>query len=201
MKRTVLICMLVLVGLVARVGSAAAGKATDFVKAKQGVLAGLLSNDASGNQKKIAAIFDEILDDAGMAQAALGSEWAARTAAEQAQFTDLCKQLVRKAYERNLRKTLGYRIEYVGETTSAGAPVTAAVTIVRTRAVSPDAREDPIAIDVKVAGVRGKLRIQDLVTDEVSLVAVYRSQFVKIIKKDGFPALIQKMKDKLARGD
>jgi phospholipid transport system substrate-binding protein len=35
----------------------------------------------------------------------------------------------------------------------------------------------------------------------VSLVSSYRSQFTKIIKKDGFVALIQKMKDKLAKGD
>jgi phospholipid transport system substrate-binding protein len=43
--------------------------------------------------------------------------------------------------------------------------------------------------------------VQDIVTEGVSLVSSYRSQFTKIVKKDGFPALIQKMKDKLAKGD
>ena len=38
-------------------------------------------------------------------------------------------------------------------------------------------------------------------TEDVSLVSSYRSQFTKIIKKDGFARLIQKMKDKLAKND
>jgi phospholipid transport system substrate-binding protein len=33
------------------------------------------------------------------------------------------------------------------------------------------------------------------------LVSSYRSQFTKIVKKDGFPTLITKMKDKIAKGD
>jgi phospholipid transport system substrate-binding protein len=38
----------------------------------------------------------------------------------------------------------------------------------------------------------------DMVTDGVSLVANYRSQFNKIIVEQGWTALMQKMKDKLA---
>jgi phospholipid transport system substrate-binding protein len=29
----------------------------------------------------------------------------------------------------------------------------------------------------------------------------YRNQFTRIIRKDGFPTLIKKMKDKLSRGE
>ena len=44
-------------------------------------------------------------------------------------------------------------------------------------------------------------KVQDIITEGMSLVKNYRTSFGKIIKKDGFPALIQKMKDKLAKGD
>ena len=47
----------------------------------------------------------------------------------------------------------------------------------------------------------GAWRVQDIITEGVSLVSSYRCQFTKIVKKDGFPTLIQKMKDKLAKGD
>jgi phospholipid transport system substrate-binding protein len=47
----------------------------------------------------------------------------------------------------------------------------------------------------------GAWKVGDIVTEGVSLVSSYRSQFTKIIKKDGFPALVQKMKDKIAKGD
>ena len=52
-----------------------------------------------------------------------------------------------------------------------------------------------------MAQKNGAWRVQDIITEDVSLVSSYRSQFTKIVKKDGFPKLIQKMKDKLAKGD
>ena len=40
--------------------------------------------------------------------------------------------------------------------------------------------------------------VVDMITDGVSLVSNYRSQFNKIITQDGWDAMIKKMKDKLA---
>lgn len=177
-------------------GSAIAGGATDLVKGRQTVLFDLLRKDSPDSQKKIAALFDEMLDYQSLAEASLGSEWAIRTDAERAQFSDLLRQLVRKAYERNLKKILGYEVNYIGE------DPTDSVVLVKTKAKSKsDAREEPIQIDFKLAQKGGTWKVQDIVTEGVSLVGSYRSQFTKIVKKDGFPVLIQKMKDKLAKGD
>ena len=171
-----------------------AGPATDEVKAKQTALYDLLAKP--GTEKKVAATFDEVLDYATIAQGSLGSEWANRSDAEKAQFSDLLKQLVRRSYERNIKKTLNYNIEYTSEA-AKGAQM-----IVSTKAVSKtDKRADPVEIEYTLAEKDGKWRIQDIKTDGVSLVSSYRSQFTKIIKKDGFPALITKMKDKIAKGD
>jgi phospholipid transport system substrate-binding protein len=175
--------------------AAFAGAATDAVKGKQTSLFDLIKQP-SPDQKKINAVFDEMLDYGTLAETSLGSEWAARSDAEKAQFTDLLKQLVQKAYERNLKKILNYDIDYQGED-AAGSAV-----MVKTKAKSKtDAREEPVEIGFKVMQKNGKWVVQDIVTEGVSLVTSYRSQFTKIIKKDGFPTLIQKMKDKLAKGD
>jgi phospholipid transport system substrate-binding protein len=40
-------------------------------------------------------------------------------------------------------------------------------------------------------------RVQDIVTEGSSLVKNYRQQFTRIIKKDGFPELLKRMKTKL----
>lgn len=178
-------------------GSAFAGAATDVVKSKQTALFDLIGKPSSpDNDKKIAAIFDEMIDYGTLAEASLGTEWAARTDAEKKEFTDLLKQLVRKAYEKNLKKTLNYNIEYVSEEQKDGAY------IVKTKAKSKtDAREEAIEIAYKMAQKDGKWRMQDVTTEGVSLVSSYKSQFTKIIKKDGFPTLITKMKDKIAKGD
>jgi len=174
-----------------------AGAATDVVKAKQTSLFDLLRQGTPDSQKKISGIFDEMLDYGTLAQASLGDEWAARSDAEKAQFSDLLKQLVQKSYERNLKKILDFNVDYVGEDADGGA------TVVKTKAKSKaaDAREEPVEINFKVVQKDGKWKVQDIVTEGVSLVSSYRSQFTKIIKKDGFPTLIQKMKDKLAKGD
>lgn len=171
-----------------------AGPATDEVKAKQTQLVELLSKP--GNDAKVSATLDEVLDYQTMAEASLGSEWAARTDAEKAQFSELLKQLVRRSYERNIKKTLNYNIEYIGETEKN------AKIVVKTKAISKtDKRAEPVEIDYTLAKKNDKWRIQDITTDGVSLISSYRSQFTKIIRKDGFPTLITKMKDKIAKGD
>ena len=194
MKRNNLVAALMLsVGLTIA-GAAFAGPATDLVKTKQTTLFDLLAKP--GNEAKVTSTLDEILDHPALAEGSLGSEWAARTDAEKTQFSDLLKQLVRRSYERNIKKTIGYNIEYVGETEKN------AKIVVSTRAISKtDKRADPVEIDYTLAQKDGKWRIQDIKTDGVSLVSSYRSQFTKIVKKDGFPALITKMKDKIAKGD
>lgn len=177
-------------------GAASAGEATDVVKAKQATLFELLKQDNAANTKKIGAVFDEMLDYQALAEASLGNEWAGRSDAEKAEFRDLLKQLVRKSYERNLRKTLNFNIEYLDEKAKGD------VITVKTKAISKtNAREEPVEIEYKLAKKSGAWRVQDIVTEGVSLVSSYRSQFTKIVKKDGFPALIKKMKDKLAKGD
>jgi phospholipid transport system substrate-binding protein len=175
---------------------ASAGAATDLVKAKQTVLFDLLKKSDADSTKKIGAIFDEMLDYSSLAESSLGSEWTVRSDAEKGQFTDLLKQLVRKAYERNLKKTINFNIEYISESGADG------ITMVKTKAISKtNTREEPIEIAYKLSQKAGAWRVRDIVTEGVSLVSSYRSQFTKIIKKDGFPTLIQKMKDKLAKGD
>ena len=180
----------------ASVGSAFAGAATDVVKAKQTALFDLIKQATPDSEKKIAALFDEMLDYAALSEGSLGTEWAPRTDAEKAEFSGLLKQLVRKGYERNLKKILNADVAYVSEDAAGGA------TMVKTKAKPKgDSHDEPVEIAFKLAEKNGAWRIQDIVTEGVSLVSSYRGQFTKIVKKDGFPVLIQKMKDKLAKGD
>jgi len=177
-------------------GSAFAGPATDLVKARQSSLIDLLRQGTADSQKKVDAVFDDILDYATLSQSSLGDEWGKRSAAEQADFSDLLKRLVRSSYQRNLKKILDYDITYSGEE-AVGSNVKVKTT---SAARGGGARTEPIEINFTLAN-KGKWMIQDIETEGESLVTSYRNQFLRVIKKDGFPALIQKMKDKLAKGD
>jgi phospholipid transport system substrate-binding protein len=175
---------------------AAAGAATDVVKTKQTTLFDLLKQGTPDSQKKLDAVFDDMLDYATLAEASLGTEWAARSDAEKGQFTDLLKQLVRNSYQRNLKKILSFDIDYVGEEGADGGAV-----LVKTKSKPKDPRDEALEVNFKMMNKGGTWKVQDIVTEGVSLVTSYRSQFTKIIKKDGFAALMQKMKDKLAKGE
>jgi phospholipid transport system substrate-binding protein len=177
------------------IGSAHAAGALEVVKEKQTALFQALKQSPP-NQKKVQATFDEMLEYSALAEASLGGEWGARSQAEKDEFASVLKQLVQKAYERNLKKTLAYRIEYLGEEGAGDSK------IVKTRAVSgKNAREEPIEIDFKMIERNGSWKVGDIVTDGTSLVANWRVQFIKIIKKDGFPVLMKKMRDKLAKNE
>jgi phospholipid transport system substrate-binding protein len=172
-----------------------AGPATDVVKAKQSSLFELLKQTSPDAQKKIDGIFDEMLDYGTLIESSMGDEWAKRTDAEKADFTDLYKKLVRNAYQKNLKKILNFNVAYLGEDSADGA------VLVKTKSQPSNPRDEPVEINFKMAQKGAKYQVTDIVTEGQSLTASYRSQFLKIIKKDGFPALLQKMKDKLAKGD
>ncbi len=198
MKRRMVPLFAALVAVVALTfaGTAFAGTATNVVKAKQTALFDLHRRPAgTDSQKKIDGLCDEMLDYAALAMSSLGTEWAARSGAEKAQFSDLLKQLVRNAYQRNIKKIFDLTVLYTAEVPADGGM------LVKTTAKRAGSQDAPVEIDFKMVSTGGTWKAQDIVTEKVSLVTSYRSQFTKIIKKDGFPALIQMMRDKLSKGD
>jgi phospholipid transport system substrate-binding protein len=105
------------------------------------------------------------------------------------------KQLVQRAYRKNLDRTLDYDVTFDGTEQQSDRVV------VRTTAQNrKNAREEPISIDYSVHKVSGAWRINDIVTEGSSLVANYQQQFNRIIKKDGFAELLRRMKKRLASG-
>jgi phospholipid transport system substrate-binding protein len=160
--------------------------------AKQTELFKLLEKNDAASKKSITAIFDEIIDYQALSESSLGAEWKTLKPEQQKEFVGLMKQLVAGAYEKNLRKVLPFDISYLGDDGK----------VVKTKAThKTDKREEPIEINFKLGDKgSGKYQITDIITEDVSLVDNYRSQFTAIIKKDGFAGLVTKMKDKIAKG-
>jgi phospholipid transport system substrate-binding protein len=178
-------------------GTAWAGPPTDLVREKQTALFALLEKEPT-DQAKVDAIFDEMLDYRGLAEASLGAEWGRITEAQQAEFTSLLEQLVTRAYEKHLKKIIAYRVDYLDETSEGEG-----VFLVRTRAThKTDKRAEQVTVSFKLASrEKGRFKVIDLVIEEVSLVESYRSQFTKVLKKEGWDGLIKKMKEKIAAGE
>jgi phospholipid transport system substrate-binding protein len=190
--------VLAIVASLSMAGVAWAGPALDAVKAKQTQLFELIGKPSTPEtQKQLAALFDQMLDYPALAEASIGAEWAKLTDAQKKEFTDLLKQLVKKSYEKNLQKVLNFNIEYLGE-----APADGGASLVKTKAThKTDKRELPVEIHYRVLKVGDAWKVRDIITEDVSLVEGYRSQFTKLLKDKGYAGLVEKMKEKVAKGE
>jgi phospholipid transport system substrate-binding protein len=170
--------------------------AQSFMKERQTELVSLVHKGQSPeNQKKIESTFDSILDYDAFAQGSLEAQWSTISDADRKQFEDTLKKLIQRAYRKNLDRTASYDVSFDGESKQGDN------TLVRTTAKSrTNAREEPISIDYLVHKPGPAWRISDIITEGSSLVKNYRQQFTRIIKKDGFPELMRRMKAKLASG-
>jgi phospholipid transport system substrate-binding protein len=176
---------------------AQAANAEGFVKEKHSELVAMVKKAKTpADDKKVEAAFDEVLDYDKLAQGSLKDFWAERSAEERAEFQAILTKLVRAAYKKSLKRIGGYDVEYKGASKTEGGELVR--TVAKKRG---DEREEPLSIDYVVADNAGKLKIVDIVTEGSSLVNNYRSQFRRIIKKDGFPELLKRMKTKLEKGD
>lgn len=168
-----------------------------FIKDRQTELAKLLKGPkGAASDKKVEAVFDGMLDYDMLAKESLGNHWADRSEAERKEFRELLQSLVRNAYRKNLQKTLDYDITYRGEGEAKKGVVVRTVARSRT-----NKREEPVSIDYVLHRVDGQWRVYDIVTEGSSLVRNYRSQFNRVIKKNGFGELVRRMKRKRDQGE
>jgi phospholipid transport system substrate-binding protein len=56
---------------------------------------------------------------------------------------------------------------------------------------------EPIDVEFKVVKTENGLKVRDVVTEDESVVKSYRSQFLRVIRKDGIQVLLRKMKNRL----
>ncbi|HEX9298312.1 MAG TPA: ABC transporter substrate-binding protein [Polyangiaceae bacterium] len=188
---------LVLAALAAGEGIAFAGdSAQDFIQSRQSQVTALLRQSASAQRdKQVAAVLDGMMDYGELAKRSLAAHWSELSDAQQKEFTDILKRLVQRNYERNIKNIQEYKVEYLGEEPGSDG------VIVHTRASSTtNQREEPISIDYRLQQMGGSWKVVDIVTEGSSLVNNYKNQFHRIIQKDGYNALVKKMKDKLAKG-
>jgi phospholipid transport system substrate-binding protein len=194
MRISVLLRTLVLAAAIAAPSTVLAETtAQNFVKGKQTELVGLLKQKSPSSSKKIESIFDEMLDYDSLARSSLQDQWDTLTEAQRKEFRDVLKQLVQRAYRKNLDKTANYDVRFEGESKAKDGFVVKTVATHRS-----NARDEPVSIDYVVHRVDGAWRVNDIVTEGSSLVTNYRRQFSRVIKKDGFDELMRRMKKKLA---
>jgi phospholipid transport system substrate-binding protein len=161
------------------------------------VLQQAAADDAARQRRteRLNRLLTDLLDYEELSRRSLGDHWNQRNDAERRQFVELLRRLVERNYEGNLERTLDYEVSYDRE--SQRGDLTVVHTTARSRA---QRRQPPVAIDYAMRAAGGTWRVVDVSTDGVSMVENYRSQFGRIISRDGWGELITRMQRRLAQG-
>jgi phospholipid transport system substrate-binding protein len=205
MKKTVRAAIAILLLCVGMSASARAsdGPGTTAVRGANDTISGYLKQQVkpgSDEEKKLAAKVTtsvrDLLDIDELGQRALTDHWKEISAQKQRELLDTLRALIEDNYVKGLRANLEYSVDYTGEAAQTDGTVLVQ-TIVKTKR---HGRPYEIHVDYVLMTEKGKLRVFDVKTDGVGLVDNYRTQFDKIIAKDGVDGLLAKMKKKRDQG-
>lgn len=142
-------------------------------------------------RNKIRSLINERFDFEEMAKRSLARHWKKRTPAEKKEFVSLFSQLLESSYIGKIEGYSDEKITYDKEEIKGGGKYGVVSTTIATENVD-------IPINYKVILRGDTWWVYDITIEGVSFISTYRNQYNKIIGKESYAALVQKMEKKLA---
>jgi len=135
---------------------------------------------------------DGTFDLPAMAEVAAGPPWRNLTDEQKKQFVDVFKRYTYATYASRFDGYDGERFETAGEQPGRNSTV-----LVNTQLVRP--KDEPIALNYLLHQTEEGPRVIDVfLKGAFSELASKRSEYVAVIQRDGFPALISRLEAKIA---
>jgi phospholipid transport system substrate-binding protein len=137
-------------------------------------------------RQEVRRVAAELFDLDEIARRALSRHWTARSPEEQAEFVRLFTDLLERTYIGRIESYSGEKIVYLGE--SLDGPFA----MVRSKVVTRRRTETPL--DYRLHFRDGRWKVYDVLIDHVSFVATYRSEFGRILQKEPYTALVDRLR-------
>ena len=195
LSRRILLGLSILALALSAPGPAVAGPPTDQVKVSTDHVLKILQDaelkkpaKAEERRKQIRTVANELFDWGETGKRALARHWQERTPAQREEFSKLFADLIERSYVSKIEAYSGEKIVYLGDSPDGD------LATVKTKLVTKSNTEIPL--DYRLHKVGDKWRAYDVLIENVSLVANYRSQFSRIIQQNGYDELIKKLKTK-----
>lgn len=147
-----------------------------------------LKSQVTVRREKLREAIGKRFDYKQMVMRSLARAWNNRTPKEREEFQELFKRLLENSYASKIESYSDEKIDYKGEI------VKGKFALVKTEIVR---RDSTIAVDYKLIHENGEWKVYDFVIAGVSMIHNYRSQFTKIIRKESYNALVQKLSAKV----
>jgi len=125
-----------------------------------------------------------------IARIVIGKEWKKISEEQRAVLVDVFRRLSISAYAYNFKAYSGESFEFVSEEKTARGGM-----IVRTLFVLPDDKD--VKFDYMLKKKGNEWRIINIIANGVSDLALKRSEYTSILKRQGFDALIAKINEKI----
>lgn len=181
---------------IAAIEASAQGPATAVVRKTNDRIQSLLrenvpegSKEEKELEERLAAEVRTILDARELGRRALRDHLDSLSSKQLREFETLLGSLIERSYVQSLLEQPDYRVEYVKE--ERGNDSRQVSTQLHTTR-----RGEPYTFEIVYQLHRraGKWRVYDVVTDGVSLIRNYRSQFNRIIAEEGYSGLLARMR-------
>ena len=147
-----------------------------------------MKNDQQARRAALRKTIDERFNYRQMVMRSLAKSWDARSDQERQKFIALFKSLLENSYASKLEAYRDEKINYLDEI------IKGEYALVKTEVVR---RSSTIGVDYKLINENGNWMVYDFVIEGVSMIRNYRSQFTKIIRRDSYEVLVQKLKEKI----
>ncbi len=170
-------------------GYAWAGPPTEQLHAYTDQVMKTLQNPALTAEARLAAVrtvADQAFDLTETAKRALGLHWQQRTATERVEFVELFRNLLERGYLSRIGEYGGEQIKYVSEKIDGDRA------IVRALIVTKNGTQVPV--ESRLLQRADRWLIYDVLIENVSLIASYRSQFDRVIRTTSYEELVRRLK-------
>lgn len=150
---------------------------------------GQYKNDKKMRRKLMREAIDSHFNYEQMSMRSLASNWKRRTPEERKKFVKLFGRLLENSYASKIESYSNESINYVDEI------VKGKYALIKTRIKR---KEGTVDVDYKLINQKGRWQIYDFVIEGVSMIKNYRSQFNRIIKKESYNALLDRLTKKIS---
>ncbi len=170
-----------------------AGDITNSVKATIDEVIEIVTDDSLKSQEttrrqKLRDAIGKRFNYKQMVMRSLKRDWNNRTPKEREDFQKLFKRLLENSYASKIESYSDEVINYKNEI------VKGQYALVKTEIVRNDST---IEVDYKLIRDKGEWKVYDFVIEGVSMIHNYYSQFTKIIRKESFDALVERLSAKI----
>jgi phospholipid transport system substrate-binding protein len=139
---------------------------------------------------RISTLMEGFVDFPQFGQLALGKYWEPLSEKQRGEYLEEFKKLLKRTYLRRFTRGQDFSFGYRSGCRLNGAGDRMEVqTIIK----SGDTEVD---VDYRFEKKAARWLVYDLVVDEVSVMRNYRTNFVRILKNEGFDSLLKKMREK-----